>query len=136
MVGCILWGVIVFVILSRSGGFVVSLVLSPPGWGDTSSNGDPPTVLQSVSLSVVSDEDCRAVYGSPDVEDSMLCAGGVAGQGGCNGDSGGPLACLDSSGNTYLAGVGSWGYGCALDGYPAVFAEVSAFVSWIEDNAD
>lgn len=41
------------------------------------------------------------------------------------GDSGGPLVC--KTGNSYvLYGLTSWGYGCARQGYPGVYTEVTA----------
>ena len=38
--------------------------------------------------------------------------------------SGGPLT-VKASDQHYLAGVVSWGYGCAADGLPGVYAEVA-----------
>ncbi|ROT79325.1 trypsinogen 1 [Penaeus vannamei] len=87
------------------------------GWGTTSEGGSTPV-------------SCRS-----DIEDSMICAGvPEGGKDSCQGDSGGPLACSDT-GSTYLAGIVSWGYGCARPGYPGVYAEVSYHVDWIKANA-
>ncbi|RXG57206.1 Trypsin-1 [Armadillidium vulgare] len=101
------------------------------GWGQTS-NGQAAKILQAVSLPIVSDEDCRDVYGNYDVQDDMVCAGG-SGSGGCNGDSGSPLVC-NNAGQLYIAGIGSWGYECATAGFPSVFTEVSYFIDWILQN--
>jgi len=58
---------------------------------------------------------------------SQMCAGFL--QGGidaCQGDSGGPLIC-----DGHLAGIISWGVGCADPGYPGVYTNVSHFLKWI-----
>jgi len=104
------------------------------GWGTTSEGGNTPSVLMKVSVPVVTDEECRAAYGESDIEDSMICAGlPEGGKDSCQGDSGGPFVCSDT-GSNYLAGVVSWGYGCARPSYPGVYAEVSYFVDWIMTN--
>ena len=60
----------------------------------------------------------------------MICAGlEEGGKDSCQGDSGGPLV----SGNV-LAGIVSWGYGCAVAGYPGVYTEVAHFSNWINQN--
>merc|ERR1711973_44488 len=107
--------------------FTGSCIVS--GWGTTSSGGSSPDVLRYVSVPLVSDEDCRAAYGDNNILDSMLCAG-EGGKDSCQGDSGGPLACSDK-----LAGIVSWGYGCADPDYPGVYTEVSYFINWINANA-
>ena len=51
------------------------------------------------------------------------------------GDSGAPLMCPCTEGDHLeLAGVASWGYGCAEPGFPGVYSQTSYFVSWIRDN--
>ena len=59
----------------------------------------------------------------------MMCAG-EAGHDSCQGDSGGPLTCGED--DKILCGIVSWGRGCALRGYPGVYAKVSAYIGWIE----
>ncbi len=48
----------------------------------------------------------------------------------CQGDSGGPLMAFFNS-RWVLAGITSFGDGCAQPGYPGVYTRVSAFVSFI-----
>ena len=52
-----------------------------------------------------------------------------------SGDSGGPLIC-ETDGSPVLYGITSWGYGCALEGYPGVYAKVSAFSRWAEKTME
>ena len=59
----------------------------------------------------------------------MICAG-ETGRDSCQGDSGGPMTCGGKH-----CGVVSWGYGCAVKGYPGVYAQTSAFITWIKENA-
>lgn len=85
--------------------------------------------LQQVSVPVVSNEVCSKAYeyfGA--IRSFHLCAG-AAGIDACQGDSGGPLVV-----NGLLAGIVSWGYGCAFSGYPTVYTRVSEFIDFIEQH--
>lgn len=87
--------------------------------------------LQEASLPLVSLGACREALGEA-VTDNMLCAGGVRGQDACQGDSGGPLMGEDPDTNrVYLAGVVSWGVGCARDNLPGVYTRVTQYTDWI-----
>jgi secreted trypsin-like serine protease len=104
------------------------------GWGTTSESGSLPANLKFAQVPVVSDADARAAYGAGEIADSMLGAG--FDQGGvdtCQGDSGGPLVLQTPSGFK-LAGLTSWGIGCAREGLPGIYTEVSAFNSFILSN--
>ncbi|XP_022904846.1 trypsin delta-like [Onthophagus taurus] len=101
------------------------------GWGTLSSGSSSlPTQLQSVTVPIVSQSSCKSSYGTSSITDRMLCAGFTAGgKDACQGDSGGPLVV----GNT-LVGVVSWGRGCALAGYPGVYASVGNLRSWVRQQ--
>nr|QJE50402.1 trypsin [Diaphanosoma celebensis] len=103
------------------------------GWGTTSSGGSISDELRRVEVPAVSDDDCNSSYGAGSIYPSMICAG--VPQGGvdsCQGDSGGPLF----TENPFVQiGIVSWGYGCAVAGYPGVYTEVSYFVDWINANS-
>ncbi|CAK1591456.1 unnamed protein product [Parnassius mnemosyne] len=103
------------------------------GFGRTSdSTGISNNQFQShVNLQVITNSECRRSFG-PTIVSSTLCTSGAGGQSTCGGDSGGPLS-INNGGNTVLIGVVSFGSarGCQL-GYPAGFARVTSFVSWIQ----
>jgi secreted trypsin-like serine protease len=105
------------------------------GWGTLSSNGSSPDVLQEVTLPIVSESATEQAYGQ-DITDDQI-AGGVLGVGGrdsCQGDSGGPFTVSDGNGGRLLAGIVSWGNGCADARYPGLYSRVSSFASWIQSN--
>ncbi|XP_030375598.1 transmembrane protease serine 9-like [Scaptodrosophila lebanonensis] len=109
------------------------------GWGAISEGGPVSDTLQEVEVPILSQEQCRASnYGPQRISDNMICAGFVeqGGKDSCQGDSGGPMHVLDSaqSLNYQLAGIVSWGEGCAKPGSPGVYTRVSNFNEWIELN--
>jgi secreted trypsin-like serine protease len=109
------------------------------GWGHTSEGGSSSDVLKSVDLTLLSNAVCtNGNYGisSGELYSSMLCAAGPAagGEDACQGDSGGPLW-VKEGGIDFLAGVVSWGYGCAQPNSAGVYARVSSFLAWIEETS-
>jgi secreted trypsin-like serine protease len=100
------------------------------GWGQTSeSSGRQQSRLRFATVPFVSDEDCASAYekaGVDLVSDESICAG-RAGTDTCQGDSGGPMVRRDQQGRWMQVGIVSWGLGCARDGYPGVYTQVSAF---------
>ncbi len=110
------------------------------GWGSTVSGGSGVTTLRLATVDVLSgpgENECGLYYTSDDPVPTeyhpteMLCAG-VEGGGrdACQGDSGGPLV-VKSSGEWVLAGITSWGIGCAQADFPGVYARVTNYGSWI-----
>ncbi|XP_049299583.1 chymotrypsin-2-like [Anopheles funestus] len=96
------------------------------GWGHTAVNGPVPTMLQSLNVVTLSNEDCKAKSLFPEHLDiGHVCTLTKAGEGACNGDSGGPLVYEGS-----LVGVVNFGVPCGL-GYPDGFARVSYYHDWI-----
>ena len=105
------------------------------GWGNRAANppggNDYPSRLHEVVVPVVSNTDCNAAYGGS-ITANMLCAGYLlGGKDSCQGDSGGPLV-YNNAGTWQLAGVVSFGRGCAAPGVPGVYARVSRYVPWIQ----
>jgi len=104
------------------------------GWGTTSSGGSSPTNLRYVNAPAITNAQCNSAYGGA-ITDAMLCGGfpGVGGKDACQGDSGGPYVCNDG-GKAVVAGVVSWGYGCAHPNYPGVYARNTLVLDWIKAN--
>ena len=71
-------------------------------------------------------------YGQIFDDKTMLCAGYWVGKTDtCVGDSGGPLVCIDSDLQPHVAGIISWGKGCAKAQYPGIYTRVGYYVDWI-----
>lgn len=117
------------------------------GWGDTNPVRTPPEpiyadTLQKAQVEVLAGPaDARCGHyevGSSTVRGydrvTMLCAGTTSPPmvDSCQGDSGGPLA-IQRDGTWYLAGVVSWGQGCAAPGYPGLYARVTTYAKWIRE---
>ena len=85
-----------------------------------------------VAVEVVTNEQCRTVYGEL-IDEGMICAGGVEGEDSCQGDSGGPLT-YKSGDQHVLIGDVSYGDGCAQAGKYGVYGRISFFRSWIESK--
>ncbi|XP_071535892.1 serine protease 29-like isoform X10 [Panulirus ornatus] len=51
-----------------------------------------------------------------------------------SGDSGGPLQCNMRDGRWYLAGVTSFGSGCAKPGFPDVYTRITYYLPWIKQQ--
>ena len=49
----------------------------------------------------------------------------------CRGDSGGPLMVKHSTGRYVLAGITSWGIGCARPSLPGMYTRAANHVDWI-----
>lgn len=110
------------------------------GWGAVTEGGRVSLTrpLQQAELPISSESACGSAYGAAYQADVMVCAGRP--EGGvdtCQGDSGGPLLVGPVAGALRLAGVTSWGDGCARPGRPGVYVRLQtpAYQAWIRELA-
>ncbi|GMT23976.1 hypothetical protein PFISCL1PPCAC_15273, partial [Pristionchus fissidentatus] len=103
------------------------------GWGSLGLRY--PNRLQAALVPIIDRAACMnssKIYES--LSRSAFCAGYLEGGiDSCQGDSGGPLVCQEADGIYYLAGVISWGDGCAQRNQPGIYTMVAPYLSWIED---
>jgi len=125
------------------------------GWGKTKyENMQTSDKLMYVDAPLINDADCMKnsqwlkynedANGNiqpqmPEIHRSQFCAGYVDGtkKDSCQGDSGGPLVMplSESDDSAVLVGVVSFGpSGCAVKGYPGIYAKVTYFLPWIKSN--
>ena len=112
--------------------------MSLSGFGDTEEDGEVALTLQVANVPLVSEAKCTHDYNKSGHKidyTTQFCAGSdLGGIDSCQGDSGGPVAVPVRSDNRfYLAGVVSFGVGCAREDYPGVYTRVEAYLPWLFD---
>uniref|UniRef100_A0A1B0BL49 Peptidase S1 domain-containing protein n=1 Tax=Glossina palpalis gambiensis TaxID=67801 RepID=A0A1B0BL49_9MUSC len=125
--------------LPQTDSLLIGMNATVTGWGRLSEGGTLPSVLQEVSVPIVSNDNCKSMFlraGRQEfIPEIFLCAGyETGGQDSCQGDSGGPLQVKSQNGHYFLAGIISWGIGCAEANLPGVCTRISKFVPWIMEN--
>lgn len=98
------------------------------GWGRIRESGPVSDRLREAKVPIIERNECEKMYrvhGSI-VTERMICAGYKGGRiDSCQGDSGGPLVCQEGENKPFvLAGVVSWGFGCAGRMKPGVYANI------------
>lgn len=93
------------------------------------------SVKQRVELPPVDQSTCSLKYNTLgiNIDSNQVCAGGVYGKDTCDGDSGNPLMRV-SNNHWIVEGIVSFGRGCGLHEWPAVYTRVSSFDQWIKSN--
>uniref|UniRef100_A0A8C0WW90 Peptidase S1 domain-containing protein n=1 Tax=Castor canadensis TaxID=51338 RepID=A0A8C0WW90_CASCN len=103
------------------------------GWGSIHDGGEDrqtlplhhPQTLQKLKVPIIDSETCT-------ITEDMLCAGYLEGErDACLGDSGGPLMCKVES-SWVLAGIISWGEGCAQRNRPGVYTSLLSHRTWVQ----
>ncbi|CAG5130925.1 unnamed protein product, partial [Candidula unifasciata] len=104
------------------------------GWGLTSNGADAQasSQLQYVDVTIVSNDSCRAVYGS--LSSSKTFCAGSEGRDSCQGDSGGPFTCQGDDGKNYLYGIVSAGIEGRCGSLVGIYSKVAAFIDWINSK--
>ncbi|KAL0100848.1 hypothetical protein PUN28_019319 [Cardiocondyla obscurior] len=107
------------------------------GWGRLYDEGPLPSVLQEVAVPVINNSVCEAMYRVAGYNEYIphifICAGWRnGGFDSCEGDSGGPMVIQRARDKRWvLAGIISWGIGCAAPNQPGVYTRISEFRDWI-----
>ncbi|CAG9855977.1 unnamed protein product [Phyllotreta striolata] len=106
------------------------------GWGRLYEDGPLPSILQEVSVPVINNTVCESMYRSAGyiehIPHIFICAGWRRGGfDSCEGDSGGPMVIQRPDKRFLLAGIISWGIGCAEPNQPGVYTRISEFRDWI-----
>lgn len=119
---------------SEEVGLTVTSVLTVTGWGAITEGGGPVRDLEYLDdLPFVPLETCNSTQAyNGRITTNMICAGFRAGgKDSCQGDSGGPLT-LGSGTSLRLAGIVSWGDGCAQPDRVGVYTRVANYVEWVQ----
>ncbi|XP_061402629.1 serine protease easter-like [Musca vetustissima] len=116
-----------------------AMTMDVSGFGATET-GTSSNLKLKATIEAWTDAECRQKYAMRriNLENSQMCAGGVAGIDSCTGDSGGPLVVrqrLDNRDVYVQAGIVSFGpRQCATAGWPGVYTRVGAYADWILQN--
>ena len=110
--------------------------LSVTGWGVTVDDGVAVSSLRVLVVPLVLRRSCnRALAYDGAISIHMICAGyPTGGRDACQGDSGGPLTIdldIDGKRTPTLAGIVSWGDGCAHVDKVGVYTRVAKFTAWV-----
>ncbi|XP_042883169.1 chymotrypsin A-like [Penaeus japonicus] len=118
------------VCLPTAGQMYDNVLATVIGWGALAQGAAGSPLLQEVELPTMTNEVCNG-YMDGQITSNMICAGvPEGGKDSCQGDSGGPMV-VEEAGKMNLAGVVSWGFGCAQPASPGVYARVTRYLSWI-----
>jgi secreted trypsin-like serine protease len=107
------------------------------GWGALYEGGPTSPKLMHVGVPIISNDEAHKAYNKhgAQITENMLAAGyPEGGKDACQGDSGGPLVVVDKNLKLVLAGVTSWGIGCARPELPGLYARLSLLGDWVRQR--
>ncbi|XP_013929199.1 PREDICTED: suppressor of tumorigenicity 14 protein-like [Thamnophis sirtalis] len=104
------------------------------GWGKTQEHGAGARILQKAEIRAINQTMCESLLVNQ-LTPRMMCVGVLTGGiDACQGDSGGPLTSIEVNNRMFLAGVVSWGDGCARRDRPGVYTRVTKLRTWIKQK--
>merc|ERR1712172_400845 len=120
---------------------------SVTGWGAKEFRGPTSNTLLQALIQVTSQDYCSekfSQFSNVQIDDTKICARDVNAESNslikdaCQGDSGGPLM-LDRRGEDgkfryHLVGVVSFGFKCAVPGFPGVYTRITEYDEWIKET--
>ncbi|XP_058713142.1 suppressor of tumorigenicity 14 protein isoform X1 [Poecile atricapillus] len=114
--------------------FPVGKDLWVTGWGATTEGGSGASILQKAEIRLINQTVCNQLL-TDQLTPRMMCVGILTGGvDACQGDSGGPLVSVEPSSRMFLAGVVSWGDGCAQRNKPGVYSRLTSLRDWIQEH--
>uniref|UniRef100_A0A8C8E510 Suppressor of tumorigenicity 14 protein homolog n=1 Tax=Otus sunia TaxID=257818 RepID=A0A8C8E510_9STRI len=116
--------------------FPVGKDLWVTGWGATAEGGSGASILQKAEIRLINQTICNQLL-TDQLTPRMMCVGILTGGvDACQGDSGGPLVSVEPSSRMFLAGVVSWGDGCAQRNKPGVYSRLTSLREWIKEQTE
>ena len=131
------------------------MLATAAGWGQTQGTGsnwvqtnDGNNILRKVQVLIQTQMTCLSTRLGPALTNNMMCAGPLeGGKDTCQGDAGGDKDYFIRHQFTYgplgpllvgrvVAGITSWGFGCAEPNSPGVYTKVSKYIGWILANTN
>ncbi|KAF2988332.1 hypothetical protein EK904_008742 [Melospiza melodia maxima] len=96
--------------------------------------GTGASILQKAEIRLINQTVCNQLL-TDQLTPRMMCVGILTGGvDACQGDSGGPLVSVEPSSRMFLAGVVSWGDGCAQRNKPGVYSRLTSLRDWIQEH--
>ncbi|CAF1507269.1 unnamed protein product [Adineta ricciae] len=104
------------------------------GWGSTTTpDGDTSNVLRQVTVQAIDSRErkCNNSINNPTLQFCAAVSNG--GKDTCLGDSGGPIMYFSEMHQRWMiAGITSYGRGCAVSIYGGVYTRISMYIDWIK----
>jgi len=124
--------------LVRTGAIEAGVVATTLGWGAMREGSNVTPLMRKVEIPIVSNETANAPGSYNGKVDGTMIAAGYpeGGKDSCQGDSGGPFVINGTDGKPVLAGVVSWGKGCARAKYYGLYANVATGYEWIKETME